>query len=128
MLVIGVDENGLGPLLGPLVVTAAAFEVDEYDRDGMWAAVPDDLRADDSKRLFSRATMAAAERHTLAWLAAFGVDTSTHAELTRSICRPVPWAMPCEGGEPGQSVAFGRGHGCAREQPLGVVGAEIVRH
>lgn len=30
-LVIGIDENGLGPRLGPLVVTAVAMEVDTYE-------------------------------------------------------------------------------------------------
>ncbi len=30
-LVIGIDENGLGPRLGPLVVTAVAMEVDAYE-------------------------------------------------------------------------------------------------
>lgn len=33
MRVIGVDENGLGPRLGPLVATAVAFEVDERGYD-----------------------------------------------------------------------------------------------
>lgn len=31
MIVVGVDENGLGPLLGPLVATAVSIEVDSYD-------------------------------------------------------------------------------------------------
>lgn len=31
MIVVGVDENGLGPLLGPLVATAVTIEVDSYD-------------------------------------------------------------------------------------------------
>jgi ribonuclease HII len=100
MLVVGVDENGLGPLLGPLVVTAAAFEVDQYDRAGMWRALPGGLRADDSKQLFSRATMAAAERDTLGWLAAMGADAATHADLVRSICLPIPWGIPCGRNEP----------------------------
>jgi len=100
MIVVGVDENGLGPLLGPLVVTAAVFEVDRYDREGMWAAASGDLRAADSKQLFSRATIASAERHTLSWLAAFGARAATHAELVSSICLPIPWATPCGGVEP----------------------------
>lgn len=31
VIVVGVDENGLGPLLGPLVATAVTIEVDSYD-------------------------------------------------------------------------------------------------
>lgn len=31
MYVVGIDENGLGPLLGPLVATAVAIEVEAYD-------------------------------------------------------------------------------------------------
>jgi hypothetical protein len=81
-------------------VTAAAFEVDQYDRAGMWRALPDELRADDSKQIFSRTTMAAAERDTLAWLAAFGAATGTHADLVRSVCLPIPWDIPCNGIEP----------------------------
>ena len=100
MLVVGVDENGLGPLLGPLVVTAAAFEVEEYDRAAMWAALPDGLRADDSKRLFSRGTIAAAERDTLSWLGAFGVCASSHAELVRAIVSTLPWPLPCGADRP----------------------------
>jgi ribonuclease HII len=33
VFVIGVDENGLGPRLGPLVATAAMIEVDAYKKD-----------------------------------------------------------------------------------------------
>jgi ribonuclease HII len=100
MLVIGVDENGLGPLLGPLVVTAAVFDVDEYDQGAMWQALPGRLRAADSKQIFSRGTMGTAERHTLAWLAALGAETATHQGLVRSICVPLPWSVPCDHAEP----------------------------
>ena len=32
MRIVGIDENGLGPKLGPLVATAVALEVEDYDR------------------------------------------------------------------------------------------------
>src|SRR5688572_2511920 len=31
MIVVGVDENGLGPRLGPLIATAVALDVQDYD-------------------------------------------------------------------------------------------------
>ena len=52
MLIIGIDENGLGPLLGPLVVTAVAFEAEEYDRDAFWRIGREYMLADDSKKIF----------------------------------------------------------------------------
>lgn len=35
MLVLGVDENGLGPVLGPLVATSVAMEMPRYDRSAL---------------------------------------------------------------------------------------------
>jgi ribonuclease HII len=96
MLIVGVDENGLGPLLGPLVVTAAAFEVQSYDREAVWSALPAALVADDSKQLFSRSKIATAEHYTLAWLEAFGIDATTHADLAAAICASLPWPLPCQ--------------------------------
>jgi ribonuclease HII len=96
MWVVGIDENGLGPLLGPLVVTAAAFETPRYDRDTFWRAVKDILPADDSKKLFSRNSIKSAERATLSWLGAFGIEAVSHEDLAARICPAPPFALPAD--------------------------------
>jgi ribonuclease HII len=106
MLVVGIDENGLGPLLGPLVVTAVAFETPSYDRDTFWRAVKEILPADDSKKLFSRSSLKSAEKATLSWLGAFGVEVTSHGDLAAQICLTPPFSLPrghaaCEGCRPG---------------------------
>ncbi len=65
MLITGVDENGLGPLLGPLVVTAVTLEVPRY-RGPRWLAVGRDLGIDDSKSTAGFGKMAVAEGLALA--------------------------------------------------------------
>jgi ribonuclease HII len=65
VLITGVDENGLGPLLGPLVVTAATLVVPRY-RASRWRAVGRALGIDDSKRTAGFGKMAAAEGLALA--------------------------------------------------------------
>lgn len=95
MIVIGVDENGLGPLLGPLMVTATAFEVDTYDREAMWTLCGDDLPAGDSKETFKRGNPAAAERAILRWLALFGQEPATHRDLVAAVSSPLPGGRPC---------------------------------
>jgi len=60
MVIIGIDENGYGPVLGPLVVTATAFKVEK--KENLWQLLnlaknpdyPEKLVVTDSKKLFSR--------------------------------------------------------------------------
>lgn len=95
MLVIGIDENGLGPLLGPLVVTAVSFEVDTYDAPVFWRQAGRDLFAADSKEVFSSSKLGSAEVATLAWLNEFGtLPTSYWALADATFVRP-PLEMPC---------------------------------
>jgi len=93
--VVGVDENGLGPLLGPLVVTAVSFEARSYDREAFWALAGPDLPAADSKVLFSRGSMARAERATLAWLDLLGLSPTSRDDLAGAIGLVPEVAPPC---------------------------------
>lgn len=97
MLILGIDENGLGPLLGPLVVTAAAFEAQTYDREAFFAESERSLVAQDSKNLFSKARLHKAELETLAWLRAMGLRASTTKELSDAIVEPAPLGLTCSG-------------------------------
>ncbi len=70
--VVGIDENGLGPRLGPLVVTGFAMEAGEggYDRSAAHAAYDRmadlGIRIGDSKEVAGFKDMAGAEDLTLA--------------------------------------------------------------
>ncbi len=84
-IVVGIDEAGYGPLLGPLVVGASIWEVDA-ERVGcdFWEALADSvirhksrsdfrLRVDDSKKVHDRkAGLAPLERTILAFAGACG--------------------------------------------------------
>lgn len=132
MLVLGIDENGLGPVLGPLVVTAASFETSHYDSGHFWKTARAIMHVDDSKKVFSRLKMAGAETATLGWLEAFGERKTTFRDMWASIvvdtggprvcgkqcpayCLPSPQPLPCwakPGDRASQSppgVALGRG-------------------
>jgi ribonuclease HII len=77
---IGVDENGLGSRLGPLVVTAVLARADENGRATLARRLPRSLRAslDDSKRLVSHADVRLGE----AWARELAApDARTPSEL-----------------------------------------------
>lgn len=92
-VVAGIDEAGYGPRLGPLVISAAAFEVPDQAADQcLWtrldAVVTRSRRdrariaVDDSKRLFSQATgVRHIERTALAFAAAAGQEATTFQGL-----------------------------------------------
>lgn len=67
MWVSGVDENGLGPVLGPMVVTCVSLEVARY-QGGRLAEIGRELGIDDSKATAAFGRMALAEGLVLAVL------------------------------------------------------------
>ncbi len=111
--VTGIDEAGLGPVLGPLVVSSAAFDVpDELARASLWGPlktgvskkVPKSsyrIAIGDSKKIFNRngpAGIEPLERSVLALLAGLGdCPVSLHDCLRALLVDPVrtladyPW-------------------------------------
>ncbi len=90
---VGVDENGLGPVLGPLVVTGVAFRIDGPRPSSLGALVGD------SKALVSHEDPSLGEAWARALSSALGPPPSTPAELLarlslddepmlRSVCPP----------------------------------------
>jgi ribonuclease HII len=118
VIIVGVDENGLGPLLGPLVTTAVSLELARY-RPEHHANVGRALGIDDSKATAGFGQMALAEGLALALVEALtgvlptDIDALFDALLLdapdalRTPCpsgsRPQCWsvsiALPCFGGD-----------------------------
>ncbi len=65
MFIVGVDENGLGPRLGPLVATAAMLKVDSYKKDE-FSEIGRNLGVNDSKVTSGFGRMRAVEGIVLA--------------------------------------------------------------
>lgn len=120
MYVVGIDENGLGPRLGPLVATAATIEVDAYDAS-KWRALGVSLGLGDSKQTGAFGRMGGIESVALALAErAFGRPVTTPDELLDAIsidgrlslrarcptdataqqCWSEPLSLPTYGGDP----------------------------
>jgi len=77
---LGIDENGLGARLGPLVVTSVLAEVDERGARALSRKLPKSMRPDldDSKRVVAHGDVALGE----AWARALlGIDAKSPAAL-----------------------------------------------
>lgn len=103
--IVGVDENGLGPRLGPLVATAATIEVARYDAEPL-RALGAKLGVGDSKQHSAFGKMAHAEGLVLALASTRGRPPSSADELLatlsldgllalRSPCPDPTTARPC---------------------------------
>jgi len=97
VFVVGLDENGLGPRLGPLVATAVTLESPSYDRAGLRRA---GLRVGigDSKAVSGFGRMARAESIVLALLERLHGACPTEAdELLRLVALDglLPLRAPC---------------------------------
>lgn len=116
-LLVGIDEAGYGPHLGPLVVSAVALEfpADDPPDANLWPAMRQHVckapaRRDrrvvvcDSKAAYgSRGDLAVLERTVLGFLAASGARPLTLADLLAAVCvggtagkgnPPAPWDRP----------------------------------
>jgi ribonuclease HII len=90
--IIGIDENGLGPRLGPLVVTGVRLRLSgtPLTMTTLRAAT----RLDDSKRVFSPARRDRGEALALGVLAGGGERSLQDLLAERSV--PVPWRPPAD--------------------------------
>lgn len=118
LIIVGIDENGLGPLLGPLVTTAVSIELARYSPD-KHVALGRTLGVDDSKATSGFGQMAVAEGLALALVEAITGRSVCDVEAlfeclllekpsqlqrpcpsaSRAQCWSVPLALPCFGGD-----------------------------
>jgi ribonuclease HII len=118
VLVIGVDENGLGPVLGPLVTTGISIQVARYQA-GRLSGLGRELGVDDSKATAAFGRMAVAEGLALAVIEAAHGHLPSDVEAFLSLllldtpellrtrcpsaslpqCWSIPIALPCFGGD-----------------------------
>lgn len=77
---VGVDENGLGPVLGPLVVTGVAFRFEGPRPSSLGALVGD------SKALVSHDDSSLGEAWARALLGALGPEPRSPAEVLSRLC------------------------------------------
>lgn len=97
MIRIGIDEAGLGPKVGPLVISAVAFRFQQPPKHPLWVSLSDvvcrarerrpaALVVDDSKKVYSRQRgLGRLEETVLAFLAAAGVESHELGALLEAV-------------------------------------------
>lgn len=109
---VGLDENGLGPRLGPLVVSAVALELSLERSRPQWMRLGRKLGIDDSKQRGSFGHMRRLESFALGLLARLGRYPQDFSQLLGALhtdverpcpehgawCWAVPVSLPCFGG------------------------------
>ena len=107
-LVVGIDEAGFGPTLGPLVVGASLWHIpDKKLRCDLWRELRGavtrageksswKLAVDDSKQVYDRQRLATLERPVLAFARAAGLPCDSFVRLAGAMSalapsRDIPW-------------------------------------
>ncbi len=98
-IIAGIDEAGYGPLMGPLVVSATAFQVSEADAaTDLWTLFEPAISharprhankvcVDDSKRVYDRKQgIGSLEKHVLPFLSLLGAPVRSLRELLSAFC------------------------------------------
>lgn len=145
-VLVGIDEAGFGPILGPLVVSSSAFSLSrEFLKSDLWQVLRRSvgnrrkglggrLLIADSKKAFSRsAGIGGLERTVLASLRCMGAEPATLGELLSLLCpdcferlKDYPWYQGCEGLRLSASVTDGKIASSVFRDDLSASGMELL--
>lgn len=105
-ILLGIDEAGLGPILGPLTLGYAAFRLatplsaDALLKLDLWEALnlgrePHERKhrpvVCDSKQIYTSGKIKALEEEVLCWASVAGAGTDDYAAFRDTVCAPARW-------------------------------------
>jgi ribonuclease HII len=145
-VLVGIDEAGFGPILGPLVVSSSAFSLGrDLLKSDLWQVLRRSvgsrrrglggrLLITDSKKAFSRsAGIGGLERTVLASLRCAGGEPATLGELLSLLCpdcferlRDYPWYEGCDGLRLSANAADGKIASSVLRDDLAANGMELL--